>query len=262
MEQKAYTNNRANSMGDGLESYVKDAFCNSFHGSGEEKNRLYSQVFSYLGNSNNPPDIILRNSDAVEVKKIESINADLALNSSYPKSKIYSDSEMITKACRDCEEYYWEVKDIIYCIGYVGNNSVKRLCFIYGKDYAADNEVYERTQLTIRDGIAQIPGVHFSKTRELGRVNRVDPLGITYLRLRGMWHIKNPFVVFRDYYEFDSKSDFSLLAIIDNDKYYSFPEKDRIFLESIEDIQVKSIDIPDPNNPAKLIAAKLITFTK
>ena len=63
--------NRANNMGDALETYIKDVFCNSLEKGNQEKDRLYRQNFSYLGNSNNPPDIIIKNGDAIEVKKIE-----------------------------------------------------------------------------------------------------------------------------------------------------------------------------------------------
>ena len=61
--------NRANNMGEALETYVKDAFCNSLNKENQEKDLLYSQNFSYLGNQNNPPDIIIKNGDAIESKK-------------------------------------------------------------------------------------------------------------------------------------------------------------------------------------------------
>jgi len=73
--------NRANSMGDALETYIKDIFCNSLSLNNSEKDKLYSQNFSYLGNQNNPPDIIIKNGDAIEVKKIESLSSAIALNS-------------------------------------------------------------------------------------------------------------------------------------------------------------------------------------
>ena len=97
--------NRANSMGDSLEFYVKDLFCNS---STEQdiakKNEIYSKYFSYLGNQNNPPDIIISQGDAVEIKKIESLGSSIALNSSYPKDKLYTSSLMITASCKQCEK--------------------------------------------------------------------------------------------------------------------------------------------------------------
>ena len=44
--------------------------------------------------------------------------------------------------------------------------------------------------------LIELQDVEFSETNELGRVNKVDPLGITYLRIRGMWGIENPIKVF------------------------------------------------------------------
>jgi hypothetical protein len=154
-------------------------------------------VFSYLGNANNPPDLILKNGDAIEVKKIESLNSQIALNSSYPKSKLFSDDPMITDACRNCEENTWIEKDLIYTIGVTEKGRLKLVWFIYGDCYAAEKQVYERVKTAICDGIRQISGIEFTKTKELGRVNNVDPLGITYLRIRGMWGIENPIKVFR-----------------------------------------------------------------
>ena len=80
--------NRANSMGDALEFYVKDLFCNSLNeDSFQKKNEIYSKYFSYIGNQNNPPDIIIKQGDAIEVKKIESLRSGIAFNSSYTKDK-------------------------------------------------------------------------------------------------------------------------------------------------------------------------------
>ncbi len=96
--------NRANTMGDGLEAFIKDAFANTFNETNEQtKLEVFSRVYSYSGNKNNPPDLILQNSDAIEIKKLESHNTVIPLNSSYPKSKLYSNSTMITPSCRACE---------------------------------------------------------------------------------------------------------------------------------------------------------------
>ena len=121
-------NNRANNMGEGLENYIKDVFANTLY---EEdiptKLEKLSDTFSYQGNKNNPPDLILKNSDAIEIKKIESKNSAIALNSSYPKAKLYANSPMITTACRACEE--WDEKDMIYTIGHLpkGSEQLKSL---------------------------------------------------------------------------------------------------------------------------------------
>ena len=99
-------NNRVNNVGDALECFIKDGFSNSFILEDEAiRLKNYNKYFSYLGNKNNPPDLILKNSDAIEIKKIESINSSLALNSSYPKNKLYANSPMLTKACKECENW-------------------------------------------------------------------------------------------------------------------------------------------------------------
>lgn len=67
------SNNRANNMGDALEIFVKDTFCNTFNFDLEDALKKYNEVFSYLGNKNNPPDIILRGGDAIEVKKLQDL---------------------------------------------------------------------------------------------------------------------------------------------------------------------------------------------
>ena len=102
-----YTKNRANSMGDALENFIKDSFANSYELDEAHAMKAYSETFAYLGNQNNPPDAILHNGDAIEVKKIESPTSALALNSSYPKAKIFHDSSMLTMACKTCDGGGW-----------------------------------------------------------------------------------------------------------------------------------------------------------
>ena len=253
--------NRANNMGEVLEKYVKDLFCNTFDITNEaQKNSIYSEEFSYMGNQNNPPDIIIANGDAIEVKKIESIGSQIALNSSYPKDKLYADSPMITQECRECEN--WREKDIIYIIGALQQGKLKAIWFVYGDCYAANKEIYERIKNTISDGINNLPNVEFAETKELGRVNRVDPLGITYLRIRGMWGIDNPLHVFDYVTNIDTENNLTVNAIMLADKYNSFPQEDRTALESIlnENFSITDIQIKSPNNPAKLLNAKLIKF--
>ncbi len=255
--------NRANNVGSALELFIKDAFSNSLGNparTDDERNLLYNQHFSYLGNQNNPPDIIIGSGDAIEVKKIQSPNADLALNSSYPKSKIYSSSPMITQACRDCE--VWTEKDIIYCIGHTNDNNLKSLWMVYGSIYAANNEIYERIKHTISAGVNSIENVEFAETKELGRVNKVDPLGITNLRIRGMWGIQNPKKVFSYVHQMSNDSNFQLVTLLPTTKYESFPSLNRESIESIinPNFNISEVNIKNPNNPAQLVPCNLITF--
>lgn len=254
------SSNRVNSMGEALELYIKDVFCNSLEMSDQgKKDEIFSQYFSYIGNQNNPPDIFIKGGDAIEVKKIESFNSGIALNSSYPKDKLYSDSLMITKECRECED--WKERDILYAVGVVKENALKTLWFVYGDCYAASKEIYERIRERISSGLQELSDVEFAETNELGRVNRVDPLGITYLRIRGMWHIENPNKVFA-YIAKNENASFSANAIILKSKYDSFPEADRQMIESIsvDGFSFSDVRIKSPNNPAKMLDAKLISF--
>lgn len=252
--------NRANNEGDSLEEYIKDLFSDSFNLNNNDRLKKISNTFSYLGNNSNPPDAMLLGGDAIEIKKIESFNSSLALNSSYPKQKITSDSNMISMACRKSEA--WDIKDIIYIVGVVDKNDLKHLCMVYGTEYCATNDCYERIKTTIKTGVESVAGVEFSETNELGRVNKIDPLGITYMRVRGMWGIENPWKVFDYVYKRDFTKKFNFMCIINKEKWNSF--ENRHELEKLakinSDLSITNVEIKDPDNPAKLKQAKLISF--
>lgn len=263
LKEYSTSHNRANAMGEALEEYIKDAFAGTINETDVEvRNRELSKTFSYLGNQNNPPDSMLKDGgDAIEVKKIESPNSALALNSSYPKAKLFSNSTMINTVCRDCEK--WTVRDMIYAVGVLKDNNLKSLALVYGSEYCADKSVYEKMRTAIKDGVERIEGIEFAETNELGRVNRVDPLGITYLRVRGMWHIENPFITFDYIYKRDETKDFTLMAIINEEKINTFSNFSELMelSKQVASLQIEDKEIKDPNNPAKLKKVKLITFT-
>lgn len=254
------SHNMMNSMGEKLEEYVKDLFCNSFNCTLEEKNQKHSRCFSYLGNQNNPPDIIIRNGDAIEAKKIERQKTALVLNSSCPKDKLYSDDSRINVSCKECED--WDEKDIFYIIGHVAeNDTLEHIWMVQGKCYAAAREVYTGISNTVSYEINNIPDMEFARTNELARIDRVDPLGITYLRVRGMWVIDNPASVFQ--YLSQSNDKMANLLLL-TEKYNSFPEDTRRKIESLIKIKreftISDVQIKDPNNPANLLDAKLLSL--
>ncbi len=253
-------NNRINETGYALEDYVKNLFADTFNCSESERLEIWSEIFSYLGNDANPPDIMLKNGDAVEVKKIQSNDAALALNSSYPKQILSAENPMISNACRAAE--IWHEKDLIYVVGVVKNNSVKNLCMIYGRDYCAASECYNKIRQKIKSGVEEISGVEFAQTRELGRVNRVDPLGITYLRVRGMWHIENPFKVFSYIYQRNLAADFNFMCVINDEKWNTLENKEKLFAlqKNFPALKIFNVKIKNPDNPAKLNGAKLICY--
>lgn len=252
--------NRMNNIGEALETYIKDAFANTISEKEElKKIERYNEVFSWLGNQNHPPDIMIRGGDAIEVKKIQSANSDLALNSSYPKSSVIAESRMITNECRNCEK--WTEKDLIYCVGNTSDSKIKSLWLVYGDIYAAQHKTYQVIRDKIIKGINEISNVEFAETNELGRVNRLDPLGITNLRIRGMWQIQNPRKVF-SYLNIKPNDNFQLVSIMSAEKYYSFSQESRIKIEKeiYEGFLIKDVRIRNSNNPAELINAKLLIF--
>ena len=204
------SSNRVNSIGAAFEEYIKDLFAGTFNMNETDRLEQHSQIVSYRGNTNNPPDIMLRGGDAIEVKKLKTDATTLQLNSSYPQRKLFSNSNMIKKACRKAES--WTEKDIIYAVGIVRKSYLKHLCMVYGLDYCASEECYSGIKERIKEGVRIIPNIEFSKTKELGRVNNIDPLGITYLRVRGMWGIKTPWKVFDYIYERDMNKSFNFMA--------------------------------------------------
>ena len=254
------SHNRANSQGDALEDYVKNLFADTFDLSETECLNKWSETFSWLGNSSNPPDLMLKGGDAVEVKKIESPDAAIALNSSPPKHTLKNSSPLISRACREAED--WAEKEIIYTVGVVNGNSLKHLCMVYGRDYCASEECYSRIRQKIKDGVETIPFVNFAPTRELGRVNCVDPLGITYLRIRGMWHIENPWRVFGYAYQRNLKADFNFMCVIDSGMWTTLENREELIKlqKDYPTLQIIDTQIKSPDNPCKLRNAKLIRY--
>ena len=255
--------NRINAVGEQLEFYLKDAIATSFKLPQAQKQLTYSKVFSYLGNQNNPPDMIIKNSDAFEIKKIETAFASLALNSSPPKDKLRAEDIRITDSCRNCENLAWKEKDLFYVVGNAKGGVVKSLFFIQGTCYAADHKIYDKVHEPIKqevDKVLDALGLEKGETVELGKVKKVDPLGITELRIRGMWSIENPLSVFEDICPLEDESNFSLFVLMRKDKYTSFSKEDTKELESNKSISLKDVKIRDPNNPSKLIEVKLITY--
>ena len=251
--------NRINNAGKALEVYIQDAFAGTINEADENiRLKQWAEIYSHQGNQNNPPDLMLKNSDAIEVKKLQSKNSAIALNSSYPKAKLYADSPVLTKACRECED--WDVKDIIYTIGYTSDSQLNSLWMVYGDCFCASKETYERIKDTISDGINSIPDVEFTETNELGKVKGVDPLGITDFRIRGMWRIENPNKIFDYLYAYDESKRFQLICLLSKDKYDGLPLEDREALESlsVDGVEVLDVSIKRPDNPVQLVDAKML----
>lgn len=180
--------NRISLDGKPLENFVRSLFVSV--GADER------EVFSYQGSANNPPDAMLRGGDAIEIKKVETLGSTIPLNSSFPKQSLIRDDPMITKACRDSEN--WTEKDIIYTIGYVKDQEVRAIWFVYGDCYAADKRRYQKYAQAISDAVIRNDPEKCTVTKELGRITKLDPTERTNLRVRGMWEIVTPVKAFSE----------------------------------------------------------------
>ncbi|MEL6408262.1 MAG: NgoPII family restriction endonuclease [Chloroflexota bacterium] len=250
--------NRINAVGDNLEEHIKNAFAGSLGMIAiEERLEKYNQTFSWTGNTNNPPDFMIQGGDAVEVKKIGGLRSQIQLNSSYPKKTLHADSPMITDSCRTSE--IWSEKDLLYCIGSVQQRVLKRLWMIYGDCFVATAKTYTRVADAVTDGIINT-GLELNKTNELARVNKVDPLGVTSLRVRGMWIVQHPDVIFRDHI-YEEEATKSLHVLMLKAKFDSFPESDRQSVLALPDdsFSIRELKIPSPDNPANLMDAIYVT---
>ena len=256
------SHNRAAQMGDALEDYVKNAFADCLGQDTRTVKRARNATFSYLGNSTNPPDAMLKGSDAIEIKKLNSLKtSQLQLNSSYPKNKLYANNPKICRACRECEN--WQEKDMLYVVGQVEEEVLQNIFFIYGDLYCDSHEIYERVENTIKKDLESLEDVELANTNELGRINKVDHLEISDLRVRGMWLIKSPFQHF-DYLTKDITGypyTFKLVALIPKDKYNGFDNVDD-FEEFCYNncVFISDENIEDPQNPANSIESKLIIY--
>lgn len=254
------SSNRINGIGDALEIFVKDAYCGLLgtDTNDEVRDRVYGETFSWLGNQNNIPDAMIRGSDAIEVKKIETSNPDIALNSSYPKNKLRIDDSRIARQAKEAEN--WKEKDVVYAIGTVTDTDLKKFWFIYGDCYAAPKDVYEKYIKVIQDGIKKIPDVEFHETDELAKIKKVDPLGITSMRVRGMWHIQHPSKVYQTLIGTSQNKQYYLL--MSENKYRSFPIEDAKYFDDLvlEGFTNRQLSIRDPANPAKTVKARFLAY--
>lgn len=201
---------------------------------------------------------MLKNGDAFEVKKMEALNSEIQLNSSHPKAKLFKSSSLLNFHCKNCE--IWEEKNFYYIIGHVpkGNNVLSSIWFIDGSLYAADEEIYTSIKDSLSNVLKNSNEFDFSKTNEIGRINYVDPLKITNLRIRGMWLLQPPYKVF-DYLKlYDYNANFQSIALISNENYFNYSEENRKLIENNSKISITKVFVKNPNNPIQLIESKPI----
>lgn len=241
-----YSTNRMNRMGDNFEIFVKNSFL--AQPDDARASSTLSSVFSYLGSSTRPPDAIVRKSDVLEIKKVGSLAGQLQFNSSYPKQKITCDDEMISTECRNAED--WTERDVVYYIGVIPPkfDFPTDILIVGGDCFAASKSCYQETFLQVQSALTDKFGPRLSTSKELGRINRVDPLSKTSLRIRGMWLVDNPIQWLA---KTRLSSDFQITMVLSCKKYNQYNEQSKNTLESLVGTLVKKeyMILPNPDGP-------------
>jgi hypothetical protein len=233
--------------GASLEAHLKSMIRTA---AGVEKNSKLP--FDWTGNAKNPPDLILKDHEAWEVKKLESSGSELQLNSSPPKQQLGCTDEMITKSCRAIRQGTWST-DLIYAVGACNDDELRSLFFCYGDVLCADQDVYRKTWQSVKGVILTSSDDH-SETKELGRINDVDPLGRASLRIRGMWLLQSPFSAFATSLDADTSGRQYLLARLER-----FSSHQDVLQGVYPEITVQRLKVDDPDNPAQDIDVVLLS---
>ena len=260
---KDYATTQIKTVRQEMEYYVKDAISGSFKSVKDKKpTDRYDGVFSYVGSKNKPPDMIIQGGDVVVIKTIKTYKGSLTINNYPPKDRLKWNDPWILKNCREIDGGQWNSKDIFYVIGWTEKRRMKYLNFIQGCCFIPEEEVYNKKIHGLKKNIfnyLESEGLEASSTIGLGKVNNTDPLGITNLRIKGVWSIMNPLKIFSDTFSYDKNRDFTLIVLMFKNKFDSFPKNDIDAIVNDKQIEIKDVKIGNPNNPQKKIDAKLIT---
>ncbi|MFL2819275.1 MAG: NgoPII family restriction endonuclease [Candidatus Puniceispirillales bacterium] len=239
-----------------FENFVKSIFIDK--NDSDYPNNI-NDYFSYLGEKNHPPDLILNEGDAFEIKTLESATGDIQLNSSFPRDKLEIDDPKLTNKCRNCEDLEWKEKDIFYAIGHVNKKKIlKSIFFVHGSCIACPSHYYSNLLNNLTEHM-NMSDFSFSQTDEIGRLNNIDPLDYTHLRVRSMFILKNPLKIF-EFCKINKTSDLNVFCIMTNKKYFSFGKDLLQILEKKNDIEIQDKNITSPINKNNIIKCKYIHF--
>ena len=113
----------------------------------------------------------------------------------------------------------------------------------------------------LKAGIRSIPDLPVEDSNELGRINNVDHLGNTYLRIRGMWAMKTPWRVFD--IPIDDNKRFTMTAVMNNDILSVEKENSGISEADLlgKGVSIQDFTIQNPDNPQSSKPGKLITYS-
>jgi len=202
-------------QGKPFEIFAKNMFAECLGALSSHVDAAWERTFSWRGSANHPPDFIIRGGDAVEVKIQDGVS-QIQLNSSPPKRTLKITDPRIQDGCRTCED--WREKDFIYFIGKANEEFVEALWLIDGKCIADDANTYDMIFDKLAVTVADLGG---EPGNEIGRLNNVDPLRATSLRIRAMWLLEHPARVFQSFLLPPERGAFVLNVLVSADKWDS-----------------------------------------
>lgn len=257
--------NRIQRQGQGLEIFIKDSFCGIPSGMTCNETRIenYLQVFSDTGHSNSPPDAMIKESDAMEIKKHEGFSTKyIALNTSPPRTVLTDEDRNIVQETKDCEPKPW-THDYLYIIGNSESEKLRRITLCYGDCFVSSDKIYRDFFDKIKKSISEgdIGNAEFLDSKEFGRICKIDPQDFTTLRIRSMFELQNPNEVFKEEINWRESENLTISAIMRKEKFLSFPEEDRESLKK-DNFEIKEFKGKNPNEPKKDIDLVLIRKSK
>jgi hypothetical protein len=228
-------------QGKPFEIFAKNMFAGCLGALSSHVDAAWERTFSWRGSANHPPDFMIRGGDAVEVK-IHGGISQIQLNSSPPKRTLNVVDPRIQDGCRNCED--WTEKDFLYFIGKANSEYVEALWMIDGTCIADSSDTYDmifdKLALTVTN-LGGEPG------NEIGRLNDVDALKATSLRIRAMWLLEHPARVFRSVLLEPEDDSFVLNVLISTEKWdcYTKQETDAVIALAEYGLSVQQVLIPD-----------------
>lgn len=251
--------NSIQEVGSGLEAYFKLLFVDE-----SASVEALNEAFSYTGGANHPPDLITSEPQiAFEIKKVGSDKRDIQLNSSYPEQCLLKGNHRLTEQCRSVIKT--DQIPLIYVIGVVREDNLTKLWIVDGKMYAANQSIYSEATEIVSSAIKDSGIGNLYETVELANLRDIDPLNNTIMRVRGMWIIKRPSVVFSSLGNLDGM----VTAILSKETYELFPENTHKSIEDLSrdsrqlsdnslSIHFEEIECNSPDDPDRKIEAILL----
>lgn len=245
-----------------IEEYVGNKSRNNAHTMGQEFEDIVEQwikdsgqKISSKGGKNHPPDQLLKEGPALEIKKVTS-TGQIPTNSSPPEQEITPDNprlkEDTKEVLRNSEN---PRRDMFYIIGDKRNEDIERIWICQGELLFGNHELDNITQelRNAADKVSEDFNVEsVEDTNEIAKFNNIDDSDSISLRIRRMMSFNHPSNIFDKNVPSMSESEStSVILSIKKDKFNSLTEADKSSLKENDRINIQEVRLK--NSVAKVI---------